>query len=101
MALLRPIGAEEQPARLSQPSLIVTPAGSLAFSGPRGGPFSPARFEFRVTSTTGTVSYSIRTPSWLTVWHRRHSRSHNHCDRERQRVTSSSGRIWPCRRGAV
>jgi hypothetical protein len=67
MMLLRPIGAEEQPARLSQPSLIVTPAGSLAFSGPRGGPFSPARSEFRVSSTTGAVMYSIRTPSWLTA----------------------------------
>jgi len=65
MMLLRPSGAEENPARLSQPSLIVTPAGSVAFSGPRGGPFSPARFEFRVSSTAGAVSYSIRTPSWL------------------------------------
>jgi hypothetical protein len=34
--------------------------------GPRGGPFSPARFEFRVRSTTGIVNYSIR-PSWLTA----------------------------------
>jgi hypothetical protein len=67
MMLLRPSGAEEQPARLSQPSLIVTPAGNVAFSGPRGGPFSPARFEFRVSSTAGAVSYSIRTPSWLTA----------------------------------
>src|SRR5262249_29188495 len=32
-----------------------------------GGPFSPAHFEFRVSSTTGIVSYSIRTPSWLTA----------------------------------
>jgi hypothetical protein len=67
MPLLTPAGAEEKPGRLSQPSLIVTPASSMAFSGPRGGPFSPARFEFRVSSTTGTVSYSIRTPSWLTA----------------------------------
>jgi len=67
MMLLRPSGAEEQPARLSQPSLIVTPAGNVAFSGPRGGPFLPARFEFRVSSTAGAVSYSIRTPSWLTA----------------------------------
>jgi hypothetical protein len=65
--LLRPSGAEETPARLSQPSLIVTPAGNVAFSGPRGGPFSPASFEFRVSSTAGAVSYSIRTPSWLTA----------------------------------
>jgi len=65
--LLTPAGAEEKPGRPSQPSLIVTPASSMAFSGPRGGPFSPARFEFRVSSTTGTVGYSIRTPSWLTA----------------------------------
>ena len=65
--LLTPAGAEEKPAKRSQPSLIVTPASSMAFSGPRGGPFSPARFEFRVSSTTGIVSYSIRTPSWLTA----------------------------------
>jgi hypothetical protein len=65
--LLTPADAEERAARPSQPSLIVTPASSMAFSGPRGGPFSPARFEFRVSSTTGNVSYSIRTPSWLTA----------------------------------
>ena len=65
--LLTPAGAEEKPGTPSQPSLIVTPASSVAFSGPRGGPFSPERFEFRVSSTTGTVNYSIRTPSWLTA----------------------------------
>jgi hypothetical protein len=65
--LLTPAGAEEKPGSRSQPSLIVTPASSMAFSGPRGGPFLPARFEFRVSSTTGTVGYSIRTPSWLTA----------------------------------
>src|SRR6266487_832772 len=67
MLQLTPAGAEEKPSRVSQPSLIVTPSSSMAFSGPRGGPFSPARFEFRVSSTTGIVSYSIRTPSWLTA----------------------------------
>ena len=67
MLLLTPTGAEERPAKLSQPSLIVTPASSMAFSGPRGGPFTPARFEFRVSSTTGIVKFSIRTPSWLTA----------------------------------
>jgi hypothetical protein len=67
MLMLTQIGAAQRPASQSQPSLIVTPASSMAFSGPHGGPFSPARFEFRVSSTTGTVSYSIRTPSWLTA----------------------------------
>jgi hypothetical protein len=65
--LLTSAGAEEKPDKLPQPSLIVTPAGSIAFSGPRGGPFSPERFEFRVSSTAGIVNYSIRTPSWLTA----------------------------------
>jgi hypothetical protein len=64
---LTPAGGEEKPGRLSQPTLIVTPGSSMAFSGPRGGPFSPERFEFRVSSTMGIVNYSIRTPSWLTA----------------------------------
>jgi hypothetical protein len=34
------------PAGQSPPSLIVTPASSMAFSGPRGGPFSPALLSF-------------------------------------------------------
>ena len=32
-----------------------------------GGPFSPSLIEYRVSASTGTVSYSIRTPSWLTA----------------------------------
>src|SRR5215472_12976577 len=67
MLLLTPAGAEEKRGTPSQPSLIVTAVSSMAFSGPRGGPFSPERFEFRVSSTTGIVNYSIRTPSWLTA----------------------------------
>jgi hypothetical protein len=67
MLMLTQIGAAQRPAGHSPPSLIVTPASSMAFAGPRGGPFSPARFEFRVSSTTGIVNYSIRTPSWLTA----------------------------------
>jgi hypothetical protein len=67
LALSTPAGAEENPAKPSQPSLIVTPSTSMALSGPRGGPFSPTRFEFRVSSSAGTVRYSIRTPSWLTA----------------------------------
>jgi hypothetical protein len=67
MLMLIEIGAAQRPAGQSPPSLVVTPASSLTFSGPRGGPFSPARLEFRVSSTTGIVNYSIRTPSWLTA----------------------------------
>src|SRR5262245_18777727 len=62
--LLTPIHAEEKPSR---PSLIVTPSSSMTFSGPRGGPFSPQVVQYRVSASTGTVSYSIRTPSWLTA----------------------------------
>jgi hypothetical protein len=67
MLLLTPAGAEERPAKPSQPSLIVMPMSSVTFSGPPGGPFSPSLFEFRVSSTTGSVRYSIRAPSWLTA----------------------------------
>jgi hypothetical protein len=67
LLLLTPIGAEEKGTGLSPPSLIVAPSTSMAFSGPRGGPFSPSFIEYRVSSTAGTVSYSIRTPSWLTA----------------------------------
>jgi hypothetical protein len=59
--------AEEKTLRPSQPSLIVSPPSSVTFSGPRGGPFSPSLFELRVSSTAGTVRYSVRTPSWLTA----------------------------------
>jgi hypothetical protein len=56
-----------QPTGQSSPSLIVTPSTSIAFFGPQGGPFSPSLTEYRVSASTGTVSYSIRTPSWLTA----------------------------------
>jgi hypothetical protein len=67
MLLLTSIGAAEKPAGLSPPSLIVTPATSMVFTGPQGGPFSPSPMKYRVSASTGTVSYSIRTPSWLTA----------------------------------
>ena len=65
LLLLTPTHAEEKPG--SRPSLIVTPPSSMTFSGPRGGPFSPPLFQYRVSASTGTVSYSIRIPSWLTA----------------------------------
>jgi hypothetical protein len=67
MLLATQIGAAEKPARLSPPSLIVTPPSSMVFTGPKGGPFSPSLINYRVRASTGTVSYSIRTPSWLTA----------------------------------
>jgi hypothetical protein len=59
--------AAQTPAGQSPPLLIVRPSTSIAFSGPQGGPFSPSLTEYRVSASTGTVSYSIRTPSWLTA----------------------------------
>ena len=59
--------AQQRPPGQSAPSLIVTPSTSIAFAGPRGGPFAPSLVEYRVSASTGTVNYSIRTPSWLTA----------------------------------
>ena len=47
--------------------LVVTPATSMAVSGMQGGPFLPTAFQYRVSASIGTISYSIRTPSWLTA----------------------------------
>jgi hypothetical protein len=65
--LLSQIGAAQRPTAQFPPSLIVTPSTSIAFSGPQGGPFSPSHIDYRVSASTGSVSYSIRTPSWLTA----------------------------------
>jgi hypothetical protein len=65
--LLTQIGAAQRPTGQSAPSLIITPSTSIAFSGPQGGPFSPSLIEYRVSGSTGTVNYSIRTPSWITA----------------------------------
>jgi len=67
MLLSTEIAAEQKPTGQSPPTLIVTPSTSIAFSGPPGGPFSPSLIEYRVSASIGTVSYSIRTPSWLTA----------------------------------
>jgi hypothetical protein len=61
------IGVAQTPARESLPSLIVTPSSSIAFFGFQGGPFSPSQIEYRLSASTGTVSYSIKVPSWLTA----------------------------------
>jgi hypothetical protein len=67
MLLTTEIAAAQNPAGQPPPSLIVTSSRSIAFSGPLGGPFSPSLVEYRVSASTGTVRYSIRTPSWLTA----------------------------------
>ena len=67
MLLSIEIAAAQRPTGQSPPTLIVTPSTSIAVSGPPGGPFSPSLIEYRVSASSGTVSYSIRTPSWLTA----------------------------------
>jgi hypothetical protein len=62
--LLTKIGLAQRPG---PPSLVVTPSMSIAFSGPQGGPFSPQSVEYRLSASSGSVRYSIRTPSWLTA----------------------------------
>jgi hypothetical protein len=47
--------------------LAITPSSGIAFSGPQGGPFSPSHIEYRLSASVGTISYSVRTPSWLTA----------------------------------
>ena len=65
--LFSSVVAAPQPARPPSPSLVVTPLTGMVVSRPQGGPFSPSFFEYRISASTGTVSYSIRTPSWLTA----------------------------------
>src|SRR5262245_4292741 len=61
------IGVAQMPVRESLSSLIVTPSSSIAFFGFQGGPFSPSQVEYRLSASMGTVSYSIKAPSWLTA----------------------------------
>jgi hypothetical protein len=52
--------------RLHQRALQVSPATNIATSGPQGGPFSPASFQYQLSATAGTVNYAISgIPSWL------------------------------------
>jgi hypothetical protein len=67
MLLWIEVAAAQRPTGQSPPTLIVTPSTSIAVSGPPGGPFSPPLIEYRVSASSGTISYSIRTPSWLTA----------------------------------
>jgi hypothetical protein len=61
--LLASVAVAQKPVDLPPPSLIVKPLTGLAVSGTQGGPFSPAALEYRISSSTGTVNYSVRTPS--------------------------------------
>jgi hypothetical protein len=52
---------------VNPPALQVTPATGTTASGTHGGPFSPSSFQYTLSSTFGSVKYSINTPSWLTA----------------------------------
>jgi hypothetical protein len=52
---------------VNPPALQVTPATGKTASGTHGGPFSPSSFTYTLSSTFGSVKYSITTPSWLTA----------------------------------
>jgi hypothetical protein len=47
--------------------LQVSPTTDIAASGTQGGPFSPSSFNYTLTATSGSVPYSIITPTWLTA----------------------------------
>ena len=67
MLLFTSVAAVAAPVERPLPSLVVAPLDHIASYGPKGGPFSPSSFQYRVSASSGTVNYSIRNPSWLTV----------------------------------
>src|SRR5262249_1920838 len=67
MLFLTVVGFAQTLVEQSSPALIVTPSTSVVVSGTPGGPFAPSRIEYRISASTGSVKYSIRTPSWLTT----------------------------------
>jgi hypothetical protein len=52
---------------VNPPALLVTPVSGSTASGTHGGPFSPSSFRYTLSSTFGSVKYSISAPSWLTA----------------------------------
>jgi hypothetical protein len=49
-------------------TMEVTPSAAAALSGNQGGPFSPFSITYQLTSSTGTVNYSVSgLPPWLTA----------------------------------
>ena len=52
---------------VNPPEFQVAPTTNIAASGTQGGPFSPKSFRFELSATSGTVTYSITTPTWLTA----------------------------------
>jgi hypothetical protein len=93
--LLTQLVAAQRTPEQSPPTLIVTPSTSIAFSGPHGGPFSPSLIEYRVSASAGTVSYSIRTPAWLTA---SSISGVTHLEGEPRRREFCGRYIWACYR---
>jgi hypothetical protein len=50
-----------------RPSLTVTPSSAIDISGPQGGPFSRASFQYHLSASTGTIKFAISPPFWLTA----------------------------------
>lgn len=59
------------------PSLIVVPPTGFAAAGPQGGPFSPLSFEYQLSTSGGSIRYSVSTPSWLIANARSGTIDHN------------------------
>ena len=50
------------------PSLQVTPATNMVVAGNPGGPFTPSSFQYQLSTSAGTVNYTISgLPNWLTA----------------------------------
>jgi hypothetical protein len=47
--------------------LLVIPGTGIVSLGPHGGPFAPSSLSFALRTTSGSVGYSITTPTWLTA----------------------------------
>jgi hypothetical protein len=49
------------------PSLQVTPATNMTAAGNPGGPFAPPSFQYQLSTTVGSINYSVSGyPNWLT-----------------------------------
>jgi hypothetical protein len=49
-------------------TLLITPSSNIVASGSYGGPFTPSSFQYQLSTSSGTVNYSISgIPNWLTA----------------------------------
>jgi len=58
--------ASAEPGTTGQ-SLVVSPAGDLTATGPKGGPFTPLTFQYHVSTTTEMARYAVSAPAWIIV----------------------------------